>query len=136
MRNAKILLASALILGASACGFSESKYEKRASEASCQWAVDCFELFSDVDACLDADSGEEVDTSSCEYDADKAKECVDGLEALTCDDTAPPAACGEVYTNCDSSSNNTSNTSNNANNTSSNNTSSNNTTSNNTSGAE
>jgi len=113
MRNAKIFLASLLALGASACSFSESKFEKKASEASCEWTVECFEgVFADVDACLEADS-EMSDTDSCEYDSKAAKDCVDAIEELTCDDTGLPSVCNDVYTNCGSSSNNTSNTANN-----------------------
>lgn len=86
------------------CGLSEDKFSEQSIKATCEWIVECFndpEVYADVDACITelTDAGEDP-ADDCTYDAKKAKECLDGLEALTCDSdplTDIPEACGEVY---------------------------------------
>ena len=97
-----------LMIGAlaalTACGYSEDKFADESAEAFCTWAVDCFEMFESVDACLaeaDDDTGDDM-TEGCTYNSDAAKQCVDELNALTCDDSFEdyPSICNDVYTDC------------------------------------
>jgi len=97
MKKILSVAALAMLVG---CGMSEDSFKDKSLEATCQWLVDCFSLFADVDTCISESDTGTVD-ESCEYDAKKAKECVDDLEALTCDDTEAPASCLDVYTDCD-----------------------------------
>ncbi|MBW1879516.1 MAG: hypothetical protein JRJ84_14225 [Deltaproteobacteria bacterium] len=93
MKKIMTVAALAMLVG---CGMSEDTYNDKALDAVCVWLVDCFDLYTDVDACI-ADS-ETVTVDDCyDYSAKDAKECVDALEELTCDDIEMPSACDNVY---------------------------------------
>jgi hypothetical protein len=95
----KILSVAALAMMVG-CGYSESKYEDESLEAVCDWLVECFQLFDTVDTCIS--ESETVELDDCwEYDGGNAKDCVDGLQELTCDDTEVPAVCADVYSDED-----------------------------------
>ena len=82
------------------CGLSESKFQDESLTATCQWLVDCFQMYDTVDACTSSPDMQPTDMSACTYDSKSAKTCLDGLQALTCDSTASdiPSACNDVYT--------------------------------------
>lgn len=93
------MLALSALVG---CGYSESKFTDELAEATCTYLADCTDLYDDVDTCLnDAEPGEVDET--CEYDSGKAKECVDAVKALTCENDMSdfPTVCGDVYTCAD-----------------------------------
>ncbi len=79
-----------------ACGLSESKFNDELGKASCEWVVECFDIYETVDECVTDNPPAEV-PADCTYDAKKAKECLDAVKALTCESTAVPTVCGEVY---------------------------------------
>jgi len=94
------LLVSALVLSAG-CKLDEESFRKRYDDKYCEVLEDeC------GGTCL-----EQVDEAlpDCDFDQDKAKECLEGewtCISLGTDDDAPelpqgPAACAEVFTNCE-----------------------------------
>lgn len=95
----RFAFAAAVAMFAGGCGISEDAFNEKATELVCEWVVDCFEAYDTVDDCI-ADADPADPDPSCEYQKDKAKECLDGLEELTCDSGLDdfPAACEEVYT--------------------------------------
>lgn len=86
----------ALALG---CGMTERQFDQQSKKALCDWAVECFDAYESQDECMD-DLGTSLGAEGCTYDSSAARECVKGLRALTCADTADdfPSACGDVYT--------------------------------------
>ena len=89
---------------AAACGYSEDKFADEAAEAGCALAVNCFEAYDDVAACL-ADNDDTTEEGDClNYDSAAAQDCVDGYQALAdncpTDMTDPTAfvveACADV----------------------------------------
>ena len=91
------------LLGLAACEFTEQQFEDKAGPALCAKFAECIEGF-DEDACNNPE--DPVDTSSCTYNADNAKECYDGIEDAPCGTEEEfyipdlPAACDSVYTDC------------------------------------
>ena len=84
---------------AAACGFSEDKFADESAEASCAIAVNCFEAFDTVDACLDSDDNTTGEEAECNgYDGAQAALCVEGLEALA--DNCPTDAADFVVDAC------------------------------------
>ena len=88
-----------------ACAPSQEKFEEESWNIGCDLLFECvseddrnsmgpFWVFGDtVDECytLDEESSEEdtaTETSDCDYNKTLAKECLDELELLTCDDFA------------------------------------------------
>ena len=80
------------------CGLSQANFQAELPRAACQWKVDCFQAYASVDACL-ADNPTEGMSSSCTYDSKTAKNCLDRVQALTCDNTMIdyPIDCSNVY---------------------------------------
>ena len=99
----RILLTALSFCVLSACGMKEDKFKEQYIDASCQTLMECDEftaaLFGgDVETCKTLFSlAWSESTSGCEYDSSAAKECIDGIEGLECDGSAP-GACEEVYT--------------------------------------
>jgi MYXO-CTERM domain-containing protein len=73
----------------------DQKAEEELEAAFCALAEECL-----GSPCNDA---EVVDRSSCTYDASAARDCLNGLEQVTCDNwlDSLPRACEEIYTDCD-----------------------------------
>ncbi|TVQ89197.1 MAG: hypothetical protein EA397_15590 [Deltaproteobacteria bacterium] len=99
----KLMLVSAVIFAA-ACGLSESKFNDEFGEKFCEMLEECSE--GDME-CEDGDADEgDVEDHGCDYNADAAKDCLDG--EWGCSEATeffpsfpePPAACGRVLTNC------------------------------------
>ncbi len=104
------------------CGYTEDKFADDYADAYCERMVSCeAEIVAAYEGMgLDAetsqstyddaytlscetevdDDGEGEGDDNCEFNADKADECVTGVEELSCDfwstGTGFPAACGEV----------------------------------------
>jgi hypothetical protein len=97
MRNIIILGAIATM---TACGYSEDSFGDDLAAESCRIAVLCgiYEAEADCPAAEEGEEGEECTN----YDSAAAKECTDGLKAVTeCADAMDfinqfPAACGDV----------------------------------------
>jgi hypothetical protein len=79
-----------------ACGMSEEQFAEEMVAASCNKMVECFgdELlvamgYDSVDECIAGGSEEaeaEVATEDCaNYDAKKARECIEQFESVSCD---------------------------------------------------
>lgn len=105
MRNA--IMFPALFL-AVACGYSEEKYADDYVEKFCAEWADCA---PDGSSCPVSNSeaecpeGETCPEFTCDFNADAAKDCIDG--AWTCNDEFEgfefpegPSACNNVFTNC------------------------------------
>ncbi len=93
----KFFIASLVLLGA--CGLSEDKFADSFNEKLCDKLTEC-----NPDAeCPEADDGDDADTADCTFDAKIAQECLDAIDAQTCDEeTMTPGldwldACAEVY---------------------------------------
>ncbi len=85
--------------------YTQEKYNEDLAQANCDWYDRCELLttlgFESVDDCLSEYAAwSDEDAEACEdYDANAAKDCVAGLEALGCgEDRAEnyPAACADV----------------------------------------
>ena len=100
-----------------ACAPSQEQFEDQSWQASCDLMFECItdeerEAMGDfwffgatVDDCYALIENAEDDTASsepkCDYDKNAAKECLAGLEALTCDEFndgsyETPPACADV----------------------------------------
>ena len=86
-----------------ACGPSQEEFEEDSWAVTCDLIFECTdadtieaagvlwifgETASDCYALLDAATDSGTSEAECEYDKAAAKECLDELEALTCDDYA------------------------------------------------
>ena len=98
MKNILGLLALTTLVG---CSYSEDKFNDDSKQAGCAYLTDCTDQYDDFEDCMDDDNTDDPD-ASCEYDSSAAKDCVDGLEALTCENDFDdfPAVCLQVYV-CD-----------------------------------
>ena len=94
------------LLLAVGCGYSEEKYADDLTEVLCNKYDECdwnellgYESVDDCLAAADESSDGETD-DSCDFDGTAAKACVDGMDALTCDElsdfTAWPSECSDV----------------------------------------
>ncbi|TNE88914.1 MAG: hypothetical protein EP330_12945 [Deltaproteobacteria bacterium] len=103
MRNIIFLGAIAAM---TACGYSEDKFGDDLAAESCRVAVLCGIYASEADCPAAEEGGEEGECVN--YDSTAAKDCVDGLAAVTeCADAMDfinqfPAACGNVCEATDS----------------------------------
>jgi hypothetical protein len=90
------------ILLACACS-SYGGFEEKEAEVLCALLARC-DLLGDVAANSEEDcvAGMQVGSGSCEgYDEDMARDCLDGIDALSCDDYERgffPAACSDLCT--------------------------------------
>jgi hypothetical protein len=102
-----IFLIASLVL--SGC-YSEDDYQEDWTTVNCEWYDDCQLLdtlnYESVEDCVDEgmrkyeqDQEEGVETCPV-YDSAAAKECIEGIEALACDERSSnfPQACDEVCT--------------------------------------
>lgn len=93
-----LALAVPLLLGL-ACGPSQDEFFESLAEEICEKTAECLEDFEDytgyddVDECSDAweDMSEGypdawTDEEVCEYDRDKARDCLDAIDDVECDD--------------------------------------------------
>lgn len=94
----KLLIGATVMLAA--CGLSEDKFAEDFETKFCDALTVCGTECPDTS---DGEDGEDT-TADCEFDKDKAQDCLDGLDAITeddCDETTGfftvPTACGEVY---------------------------------------
>jgi hypothetical protein len=94
MRTTLFLAAT---LAASACGYSEAKFENKFEKVFCDKLAECSGM-----SCDGIEREEPVE--ACDFDPSAAKDCIDGN--WTCASffgmqfPSPPAACGRVYTDC------------------------------------
>jgi hypothetical protein len=99
----RVATLASLILAASACGYSEKKFQVNTIPNFCAANADCTGIF-DAETCID--TIRTVDRSKCDYDPKSAKECDQFLEEeSTCVDNgdigtfslAYPKACDLIY---------------------------------------
>ncbi len=94
-----------LVLLASACGYSEKKFEVIAVVDFCDLNADCTQIV-DSDTCVDI--VRTMDRSKCDYDPKAAKDCAKLLEESSCVDNGDvgtfsldyPEPCDLVYDGC------------------------------------
>jgi hypothetical protein len=94
-----------IVVLASACGYSEKKFQVETIPEFCSLNANCTEIIDAV-ACID--SLRTVDRSTCDYDPKAAKECQQLLEEATCEDNGDigtysllyPESCDRVYDGC------------------------------------
>lgn len=96
--------AAAAFLLFAACGYSEEAYLEDEATASCAFTVDCYPgLYASVDECVSL-TYTGVPEAGCSFDPKAARDCVDGLEELSCPGEGEfptfPAACDSVYLDC------------------------------------
>ena len=91
-----------------ACAPSEEKFQERFAEASCEVLLECaadgsdsgfsMVLFDSQSQCVSFYSLVWGFLGECEYDKKAAKECLKGLDDLSCDDSPESiASCEDVY---------------------------------------
>jgi hypothetical protein len=92
-----------------ACAPSEEKFQDRFAESACEVMLECAEdgsdsgfslvLFENQEQCESFYSLAWGFMGECEYDKKAAKECLKGLDDLSCDGTMEgSSACDDVYT--------------------------------------
>lgn len=99
----RMLLVVVGTLAASACGYSEKKFEADYLATYCEANVACADegsgiFFSDAAECetfLGAFFG--LGTTGCDYDPGAGKACVEALEAADCDGLNAIGDCDQVY---------------------------------------
>ncbi len=80
-----------------------ANYESEYTAAWCDWMVGCFNEnsgWSSKEACIEDQQAHEQDKSSCTYDSDAGRECVEAWWTLSCrawDDGSFPEVCDQVY---------------------------------------
>ncbi len=100
----KFLIGAAVLL--SACGLSQDKFETDFGDSLCAKANECLaaEELDEIDCNATVeDATEDATEVVCDYDAAKAAECLDDLDAAECDGAvlSTPSACGQVFSNCE-----------------------------------
>jgi hypothetical protein len=93
-----------LLLALLACGLTEKNYDDQfaqvycARQFECNDAVELSALYADEAACRDLLTSGAADEDACQFDTRAANDCLDALEAATCDDFLGPlpAACTQV----------------------------------------
>jgi hypothetical protein len=102
-------LSLAFMVVLAGCGYSEDKYRTESIDAACNKFDECgmIDFFGgSVDACItQSTDAADTDTTECvDYDSAAAKDCVDALTAISCDDltsgnTASMDVCNSVCSN-------------------------------------
>lgn len=94
------------LLGTSACGFSETRFEVKAIPLLCEQAANCVATFQTA-ACID--DVRAIDRSMCDYDPSAARDCFKELEDAPCVSNGDvgttsielPESCAIVYPDCE-----------------------------------
>ena len=87
------------------CGWSEARFLTVGLEEWCTASADCEGTY-DVDACIDHIRA--VDRDGCDYDPSAAAQCIDALDAATCEPLPalgtfafePDPACDSIWVDC------------------------------------
>lgn len=101
-----------LLLTALVGCYSEADYAEGFTEVDCQLRLECYSEealsyleYSDVEGCMEyeADSidklAAEKEAEDCDYDREAARDCVDGMVELSCEDYLLndfPQSCQEI----------------------------------------
>jgi hypothetical protein len=98
----KLLFGAAVFAGA--CGLSEDKFNDDFASTLCAKSNECLsaEGLDEIDCNATVEDADAVTDIVCDYDSSKASECLDELDAASCDGAilSTPTSCGQVFTNC------------------------------------